>query len=229
MTYDLYIGDRTFSSWSLRGWLLLEKFGLPYNTHLVGLYAGTYRDELVHLAPARTVPSLKTPEGAVLTDSLAMAETLVERHPDISMYPSDPAARALARSITAEMHASFMALRNDCPNMITHVWEGFVPSDAVRADIARIEELWALAKARHGQNGPWLFGEYTIADAFYAPVALRITAYDLPISPASQDYVDCHLNDPAFLAWRADALTETYDPWPYPMDLGRRPWPGDAG
>jgi len=228
MTYELYIGDRTFSSWSLRGWLMLEKFGLDYNTHLVGLYAGTYREELAHLAPARTVPAMQTPEGYVLTDSLAMGETLVERHPDINLYPSDGAARALARTITHEMHSGFMALRDACPNMITHVWEGFQPSEAVLADIARVEELWALARSRHGQNGPWLFGEYTLADVFYAPVALRITAYGLPISDAAQAYVDAHLSDPAFLAWREASKSETYDPWPYPMDLGRKPWPGDA-
>lgn len=227
MTYQLYIGDRTFSSWSLRGWLMLEKFGLDFETHLVGLYAGTYREELAHLAPARSVPALQTPEGHVLTDSLAMAETLVERHPALNLYPRDPAARALARSITAEMHSGFMALRDDCPNMITHVWEGFAPSDAVLADLARIEELWALARTRHGEGEPWLFGKYSIADAFYAPVALRITAYDLPISEAAQTYVDAHLQDPAFLAWRETSKEETYDPWPYPMELNRRPWPGD--
>lgn len=227
MTYQLYIGDRTFSSWSLRGWLMLEKFGLDYNTNLVGLYAGTYREELAHLAPARTVPAMQTPEGYVLTDSLAMGETLVERHPELNLYPRDGAARALARTITHEMHAGFMALRDACPNMITHVWEGFKPSDAVLADIARIEDLWARARARHGQNGPWLFGEYSLADVFYAPVALRMTTYDLPISKDAQSYVDGHLSDPAFLAWREASKSEVYDPWPYPMDLGRKPWPGD--
>ncbi len=225
MTYELYIGDRTFSSWSLRGWLMLEKFGLPYNTHLVGLYAGTYRDELAHLAPARTVPTMQTAEGHVLTDSLAMAETLVETHPEIDLYPRDPAARALARSITAEMHSGFMALREACPNMITHVWKGFKPSDAVIADLARIEELWALARARHGSGGPWLFGQYSLADVFYAPVTLRMTAYGLPISDAAQRYVNAHLSDPAFLAWREASKSEIYDPWPYPMPLDRLPWP----
>ena len=227
MTYQLYIGDRTFSSWSLRGWLMLEKFGLDYNTNLVGLYAGTYREELAHLAPARTVPAMQTPEGYVLTDSMAMGETLVERHPDVALYPRDGAARALARTITHEMHSGFMALRDACPNMITHVWEGFEPSDAVLADIARIEELWALARARHGQNGPWLFGDYSLADVFYAPVALRMTTYDLPISPAAQTYANAHLSDPAFLVWRAASKSEVYDPWPYPMDVGRKSWPGD--
>jgi glutathione S-transferase len=227
MTSQLYIGDRTFSSWSLRGWLMLEKFGLDYNTNLVGLYAGTYREELAHLAPARTVPALQTPEGYVLTDSVAMGETLVERHPEVNLYPRNGAARALARTITHEMHSGFMALRDACPNMITHVWDGFEPSDAVLKDIARVEELWALARARHGQNGPWLFGEYSLADVFYAPVALRMTTYDLPVSADAQAYIDAHLSDPAFLAWRAASQSETYDPWPYPMDLGRKPWPGD--
>lgn len=227
MTYDLYIGDRTFSSWSLRGWLMLEKFGLPYNTHMVGLYAGTYRTELAHLAPARTVPAMRTPEGYVLTDSMAMAETLVERHPDVALYPHDRAARALARTISHEMHSGFMALRDACPNMITHVWEGFQPSDPVLADLARIEELWALARSRHGRNGPWLFGDYSLADVMYAPVALRITAYGLPVSDAAQTYVNTHLNDPAFLAWREASKSESYDPWPYPLSLPRKSWPGD--
>jgi len=225
MTYELYIGDRSFSSWSLRGWLMLEKFAFPFNTHLVGLYAGTHRDELAHLAPARTVPVMQTPQGHVLSDSLAMAETLVENHPDRDLYPRDPAARALARSITAEMHGSFMALRGDCPNMITHVWQGFAPSDAVLADITRIQYLWDLARSRHGKSGPWLFGEYSLADVFYAPVALRITAYDLPVSDAAQAYINHHLADPAFLAWREQSKSEIHEPWPYPMSLDRRPWP----
>ncbi|WP_439154083.1 glutathione S-transferase [Yoonia sp.] len=225
MTYDLYIGDRTFSSWSLRGWLMLEKFGLPYRTHMVGLYAGTMADDLAHLAPARTVPVLRTPEGHVLTDSLAMAETLVERHPDIALYPRDPGGRALARSMTAEMHSSYLALRGDCPNMISHVWKGFVPSNAVLDDIARIEMLWGLARERHGQDGPWLFGAYSLADVFFAPVALRMTAYGLPVSDTSQTYINHHLTDSAFLTWRTDSLSETYDPWPYPMQLDRAPWP----
>ncbi|MFN3663661.1 glutathione S-transferase [Yoonia sp.] len=225
MTYEVYIGDRTFSSWSLRGWLMLEKFGLPYQTRFVGLYSGTMAADLAHIAPARTVPAMTTPQGFVLTDSLAMAETLVENHPNVALYPRDPAARALARSICAEMHSGFSALRTECPNMIAYAWDGFVPSEAVLADLARIDDLWALARARHGTDSPWLFGDYSLADVFYAPVALRITTYGLPVSPAAQAYVDAHLRDPAFLNWRRLALEETYDPWPYPLDLPRKPWP----
>ena len=226
MTYKLYIGDRTFSSWSMRGWLMLEKFNLPFQTKIVGLYAGTYREEMAHLTPARTVPAMQTAGGHVLSDSLAMAETLVEENPDVALYPKDPAARALARNLIAEMHSGFMALREDCPNNINNVWTGFQPSDAVKADIARIEELWALARSRHGTSGPWLFGDYTIVDAFYAPVACRMTTYGLPISQDAQDYVDLHLADIPFRRWRAMGQTEVYDPFPYTSENPQQPWPG---
>lgn len=228
MTYQLYIGDRTFSSWSLRGWLMLEKFGLPFQTNMVGLYSGTMKTDLAHLAPAKTVPVLQTAEGHVLTDSLAMAETLVELHPDIDLYPRDPAARALARSMVAEMHSGFGALRDACPMMIRFGWKGFKPSQAVRDDLQRIEQLWSLARQRHGASGPWLFGEYSLVDVFYAPVAMRITAYDLPVSDQARAYVAAHLSDAVFLSWRKDALEEVHEPWPYPSDLPRTPWPGDT-
>lgn len=228
MTYELYIGDRTFSSWSLRGWLMFEKFGLDFNTKTVGLYSGTMQADLADLAPARTVPAMRTPAGHVLTDSLAMAETLVENHPDVDLYPRDPGARALARSITAEMHSGFGALRDACPMQLAFCWDGFQVSDRVNADITRIEYLWSLARGRHGADGPWLFGKYTLADVFYAPVAMRIVGYGLPVSDAASAYVQAHLRDPAFLAWRELAMKDSYAPWPYPQDLPRKPWPGET-
>ncbi|RYH01412.1 glutathione S-transferase [Salipiger sp. IMCC34102] len=228
MPYDLFIGDRSFSSWSLRGWLMLEAFGLPYRTHMVGLYDGTMARDLADLAPARTVPVLRTDAGHVIIDSLAMAETLAEAHPDAGLWPTDPGARALARSLVAEMHASFGALRSDCPMMLTHAWEGFAPSDAVRADLARIETLWSLARSRHGAGGPWLFGAYSLADVFFAPVALRIATYGLPVGAAAQDYVAAHLADPAIRRWRAMGLMKHYDPTPYALPLPKAPWPGPS-
>jgi glutathione S-transferase len=224
MTYDLYIGDRTFSSWSLRGWLMLEKFGLPYRTHLLGLYTGTLQADLAALAPARTVPVLRTPEGHILSDTLAMAETLAERHPDAGLWPQDPGARALARSMVAEMHSGFGALRSGCPMMLAHRWSGFQPTDAVLADVVRIETLWGLARQRHGAEGPWLFGRYTLADAFYAPVATRLFTYDLPIGQIARDYVAMTLTDPAFRTWRALGLTQSYDPMPYRQDATAADW-----
>ena len=181
--------------------------------------------EMAHLAPARTVPTLRTAEGYILTDSLAMGEELAQRHPEAGHWPSDGAARALARSITAEMHSGFMALREDCPNMISHVWDGFEPSDAVLKDVARVEELWSLARARHGADGPWLFGDYSLADVFYAPVAFRLTTYGLNVSSESQSYIDAHLRDPAFLKWKAEADKEIHEPFPYDFGLKKLSWP----
>jgi len=225
MTYDLYLGDRTYSSWSLRGWLMLEKFALPYRTTMVGLYSGTMARDLAPLAPARTVPAMKTPEGHVLTDSLSMAETLAERHPEAGLWPRDPAARALARNLVAEMHAGFGALRADCPNNLSCQWIGFAPSGPVHADVARIEALWSLAQERFGAGGQWLFGDYSLADVFYAPVACRLVTYDLPVGEAARAYINAHLGDPAFNRWQAEAATEVHEPPHYVLPLENRPFP----
>ena len=224
MTYDLYIGDRTFSSWSLRGWLMLEKFGLPHRDHLVGLYSGTMAEDMKPLAPARLVPALRTPEGDVIGETLAMAETLAERHPDAQMWPQEAPARARARWLSAAMTAGFTALRGDCPMQLQHVNVGFAPSEAVRTDLDRIEELWRYARAV-AQDGPWLFGRYSLADVFNAPVCARMVGYDLPVSAQAKAYCDTTIADPAFRAWRAEGLRTTYDPFPYDMGTQTRPWP----
>ncbi|HGG04168.1 MAG TPA: glutathione S-transferase, partial [Aliiroseovarius sp.] len=212
MTYDLYIGDQAFSSWSLRGWLMFEKFNIPYRLHMVGLYSGTMKDDLAALAPARYVPVMRDPNGIVVGDTLAMAETLAEQNPDAGLWPQDPAARALARWLVAEMHSGFGDLRNDCPMQLLRQWKGFQPSDGVRADLARIDALWDKAGNTFGGDGPWLFGDYSLADVFYAPVAARIAGYDLPVSDPCAAYVAAHLADPAFRAWRAEGLKKRYDP-----------------
>lgn len=225
MTYDLYIGDRTFSSWSLRGWLMLEKFNLPYRSHLVGLYGGTMAKDLAAVAPARLVPVLQTPEGTVIGESIAMAETLAERHPDAGLWPSDPSARATARWLCAEMASGFSALRSACPMQLAHVNKGFPAQEDVKADLARIEELWQLAKAEKTSEGPWLFGAYSLADVFYAPVAARIIGYDLPVSDDARTYCMTTIEDPAFKIWRAEGLNVTYDPFPYDMGVPTLAWP----
>ncbi|MGH1353908.1 MAG: glutathione S-transferase [Thalassovita sp.] len=226
MGYELFIGDQSFSSWSLRGWLLFEKFNIPVTTKMVGLYDGTMAEDLADLAPARLVPTMRIDRQIVIGETLAMAETLAERHPEAGMWPIDPAARALARWLTSEMHAGFSALRNDCPMQLLHQYVGFTPSQGVLKDLARIEELFSLARDQFGAAGPWLFGEYSIADAFYAPVAARIAGHDLPVSELVQAYVDTTLADPAFRHWRAMGLDKPYDPVPYAMDLATRDWPG---
>lgn len=233
MTYTLYIGDKSFSSWSLRGLLMLEKFDLPYRTQLIGLYGGTMAQDMAPLAPARFVPVLQTLEGDVVQDTLAIAETLAERHPDAGLWPADPSARILARWLVAEMHSGFAPLRETCPMNLRAAIDGFDVPEPVLADLARIERLWSTAQERFGRaDSPWLFGDYSLADVFYAPVAARIAGYGLPVGPAAQAYVQAHLADPAFRRWPAEGLCVSYDPEPYenafPKDAERRPWPGPA-
>lgn len=228
MTYTLFIGDRTYSSWSLRGWLMLEAFGLPYRIADVGLYAGTLAADLAPVAPARLVPALLTPEGEALGDTLAMAETLAERHPGAGLWPADPAARMRARWLAAEMHSGFAALRGDCPMDLAHAYRGFAPSPAVLDDLDRLDRIWSAARDRFGGAGSWLCGGYSLADVFFAPVAARIAAYGLPVGAAAGAYVAAHLAHPAFRRWRAAGLTDRYDPAPYAQDLPPAPWPGPA-
>jgi len=228
MTYDLIIADRTFSSWSLRGWLMFENFGIPCRVQMAGLYDGTLADDLAAFAPARLVPAMRTPEGNVVGDTLAMAETLAERHPDVGLWPAEASARISARWMVAEMHSGFMALRGECPMQLLHQYKDFVVSPAVRSDLDRLEELWSLARARFGQDGPWLFGEYSLADVFFAPVAARIAGYGLEVGADATAYVQAHLNDTAFRRWRALGATKNYDPVPYALDLATLAWPGPA-
>ncbi len=225
MTYDLFIGDRLFSSWSMRGWLMLEKFGLPYRTHMIGLYSGTMAQDMEPLSPARLVPAMRLPEGTVVGESLAMAETLAERHPDAGLWPSDPAERATARWLCAEMVAGFTALRGQCAMQLKHVWQGFSPSEDTLTDLARIETLWAHARRISGAKDGPLFGAYSLADVFYTPVAARIIGYGLPVSEANRDYCIELLSDTSVRQWRAMGLTVEYKPFPYALDLPIAPWP----
>jgi len=228
MTYELYIGDRMFSSWSLRGWLMLEKFAIPHTTHMVGLFSGTMAEDMAHLAPARLVPTLRTPEGTVVGESLAMAETLAERHPDAGLWPTDPAQRATARWLCAEMVGGFGALRSECAMQLDHIWVDFAVTDSVTLDLARIETLWQHARTVSGSTDGFLFGAYSLADVFYTPVAARIIGYDLPVSDASRAYCIALLSDPAVLRWQEQAREVQYDPTPYHLDLPTRAWSLEA-
>lgn len=228
MTYQLAIGDRTYSSWSLRGWLLFEKFGIPVKVQTGRLYSDDFQRLLSEFAPARLVPAMRVPEGWVVAETLAIAETLAERHPEAGIWPADPADRAMARWIAAEMHAGFSSLRGDCPMNLQKSYTGIAHRPEVLADLARIEALWRMAWARRGAaaEGGWLFGSYSAADAFFAPVAARIAGYDLPASEAGQAYVAAHLADPSFRRWRAMGWAQHIDQPFYHRDYAQRPWPG---
>jgi len=228
MTYRLAIGDRSYSSWSLRGWLLFEKFGIAVTVETGVLYSEDLARLLDRFVPARLVPAMMTPEGEVVGESLAIAETLAERHPAAGIWPADPAARAMARYMCAEMHAGFRDLRNECPMNLRKSYADSAPSAAVRADLARIEAIWARARDRFGAGGPWLFGTYSAADAFFAPVSSRIATYNLPVGADAMAYVAAHLADPAFRRWRAMGLAEPVEQPSYRMPYAERPWPGPA-
>ncbi len=224
MTHRLIIGDYTYSSWSLRGWLLLHRFGIPFRPELVEFDQDSVANQLKEHAPARTVPTLITDTGDVVWDSLAIAEELATRHPDAGIWPSDPSLRTLARNLAAEMHSGYNSLRNECPMNLSVAYKGFDPSDGTKADLARIDYVWGHALER--SNGPWLCGEYSAVDAFFAPVAARIAGYGLSVGEAAQAYVARHLADPAFRRWRALGEARAVAlPW-YAKDFNTVDWPG---
>ena len=228
MTYDLAIADRAYSSWSLRGWLLFDAFSLPVRVQHARLYTDELPRLLERFSPARTVPAMRTPEGTVVAESLAIAEELASRHPEAGLWPKDPAARAVARMLAAEMHAGFTALRSHCPMNLRVSYSDCAPPDAVLADIARLETIWSWARRETGAEGPWLCGVYSAADAFFAPVAGRIAGYNLPVGADAAAYVTAHLAHPSFRRWRAMGFADGADQEFYRRDYPRRPWPGPA-
>jgi glutathione S-transferase len=228
MTYSLVIGDRGYSSWSLRGWLLFAAFGIPVQTRSVRLYTDELQDLLAAHRPARTAPTLIMDDGLVVMESLAIAEELASRHPDAGIWPTNPTARAVARSVAAEMHAGFVALRSHCPMNLRVSYTDCAPTDAVLADLERLQLIWEWARKTTGAKGPWLCGDYSAADVFFAPVATRIATYNLPIGPAGQAYVAAHLAHPQFRQWRAMGLVDGADQPFYRRDYATRPWPGPA-
>lgn len=224
MMYELAIGDRGYSSWSLRGWLLFDAFGIPVHLKTARLYTDEVPQLLEDFKPSRTVPAIKTPEGYVVWDTLAMAEHLAEAHPDAGLWPTDPGLRALARSLAAEMHSSFTALRTVCHMNLRVSYADFEVDEDVMGELRRLEGLWGYALEQSG--GPWLCGEYSVTDAFFAPVAGRIAGYGLLVSDQAQSYVNQHLAHLPFRRWRAMGLVDGPDQAFYWRDNAQRPWPG---
>ena len=226
MTITLAIGDRAYSSWSLRGWLLFDAFAIPVKTMSARLYTDALPRLLADFPPARTVPVMRLEDGTVVPDSLAIAEELASRHPDAGIWPEAPRARAAARVLAAEMHAGFGALRAHCPMNLRVSYEDCAPPDAVLADLARLERVWAWAREETGARGDWLCGAYSAADAFFAPVAARIAGYGLEVGGQAQAYVAAHLAHPSFRRWRAMGMVDGADQEFYRRDWPRRDWPG---
>lgn len=225
MTYELVIGDRAYSSWSLRGWLLFDAFGIPVKTNRARLYTDELPTLLRQFHPGKTAPTMRTPDGVVVPETIAIAEELASRHPEAGLWPADPKARAVARVLAAEMHAGFGALRSYCPMNLRVSYADCAPPAEVLADLARLEVIWDWARDQTGSD-IWLCGGYSAADVFFAPVAGRIAGYNLPVSDRALAYVQAHLAHPSFRRWRAMGMVDGADQDYYRRDYPRRDWPG---
>lgn len=208
----LIIGNTNYSSWSVRPWLVLTHFGIPFEEVLAPLSGEGWKKNLQQVSPTGRVPVLI--DGAlVIPETIAIIEYLAEAHPDLAIWPSERGRRALARAAASEMHAGFSALRGSAPmNLRAHL-PGRVSRDQVADDLKRIESLWGDLLDQHG--GPYLFGGFSAADAMFAPVASRIRTYDLPVSDTGASYVEAIYALPAFQQLLAKAAAE---PWTVQRD-----------
>lgn len=207
----LVIANRNYSSWSLRAWLALRHTGAAFDEVVVPLWQANTKEEIRRHSPSGSVPVLKH-EDLAIWDSLAIAEWAAERFPEAGLWPADPSVRAVARSVTCEMHSGFGALRRELPMNIRLRSSKALSAEAER-DVARVEAMWADLRNRHGRSGPFLFGQFTIADAFYAPVATRFVTYGVKLSGAAAQYAETLLGMPAMGEWMDLARKE---PWSEP-------------
>jgi len=206
--YTLILGNKTYSSWSLRGWLAVRLAGIAFEEVVIPLRKAGTRAEILKHSPAGKVPTLIV-DGDPIWDSLAIAEYLAEQFPQKGLWPVDPAARRLARCVTAEMHSGFQALRGALPMDLSKHYPGHtIPADA-QADIDRVQQIWRDCRARFGSGGDYLFGRLSIADAFYAPVVTRFLTYDVALDPVSAAYCTAVTAWPAMREWAAAAGKET--------------------
>ncbi len=202
----LYVGNKRYSSWSLRAYLALAHTGAPYRLELIGLDLPDTRQNILAVNKAGRVPVLRHGD-LVVNDSLAICEYLHELFPDAHLWPTDRAARARARAVTAEMHSSFTALRSQMPMDLIGSRPGVGHTPETLAEAARVVEIWREARAR-ASGGPFLFGAFTIADAFFAPVTTRFTTYGVPVDDVGRAYIETIAALPSFPAWKADARHE---------------------
>ncbi|RFB04573.1 glutathione S-transferase family protein [Parvularcula marina] len=213
MSYTLVIGNKALSSWSLRPWLLMKAFDIPFTEANVRFRQKDTREQILAHSPAGLVPVLKDGD-LTIWDSLAIAEYLAEQHPENALWPEDRVARAHARTITAEMHAGFSNLRTIWPMDAITKDAGVLVPQAVQNDLNRIFDLWDETIDKFGGEGPYLFGEFTIADAFYAPVMYRIRPFGpLNMPQSSETYYKAMLDHPAMKEWEEGAEAEYEAGW----------------
>ncbi|MDU8573534.1 glutathione S-transferase family protein [Pseudomonas syringae] len=208
MSLHLIIGDKRYSSWSLRPWLVLEMTGASFTDQVIRLNQPDTRANILKYSPTGKVPALQCEHGTII-DSLAICEYLVERFPDAGLWPSDVAARAQARSACAQMHSGFVSLRSNMPmDLLQDQALEVIPVDT-QNDIDRIVELWAECRTASAESGPFLFGKPSIADAFFAPVAIRLRSYRVELPEEALKYIETIYQWPAFKRWQQAGLEES--------------------
>lgn len=209
MALTLAIGNKNYSSWSMRPWMALKGAGIAFDEVVIPLYTDAAdKQRILNFTRSGKVPALVDGDITVW-DSLAIIEYVAERFPDARLWPQDVAARAHARSVSAEMHSGFMPLRNECGMNIHRPIRPKPLSDDAKGNIARIQQIWTECRAKYGGQGPYLFGAFTGADAMYAPVIHRFRTYDIEVTPPVRAYMATMLANAAFQEWTQAALAET--------------------
>jgi glutathione S-transferase len=203
----LVIGNKNYSTWSLRPWLLLKHAGIPFEEEVISFNAADFRARVSRYSPSGKVPVL-IDGGLTVWDSLAIAEYVAERFPGKQLWPADVEARAVARSLCAEMHSGFAELRSTLTMNFSARFSGGLWRLGVQKEIARIIAAWDDARGRFGADGPFLFGAFSVADAFFAPVAQRFVGYDVKLPEGARRYVDTIQGLPAMKAWAEAARCE---------------------
>jgi glutathione S-transferase len=207
---QLVIGNRNYSSWSLRGWLAMRHTKLPFEEIFIPLNLPETKQQLATHSPSLLVPVLKI-DGTLVWDSLAIIEALNELAPEAGLWPDDRMARAIARSVAAEMHAGFFRLRRDMPMDLRARHPGLQHTEGALKDAERIVALWTDCRNRYGDGGPFLFGAWSAADIMYAPVAGRFRTYGVPVDAATQRYMDAVWTQPDMAEWVALSEREPYE------------------
>src|SRR5690349_12991788 len=209
MTLKLVIGNKNYSSWSMRPWLALRASNIAFEEIFIPLYTGSAdKDRILSFTRSGKVPCLIDGDVAIW-DSLSIIEYVAERFPETKLWPEDRAARAHARSISAEMHSGFLPLRDECGMNLHRPIRGVALSADARANVDRIDQIWSECRARHGESGPFLFGAFGAADAMYAPVVHRFRTYAVEVSPVAKAYMETMQTLPAFVEWTRAGLAET--------------------
>jgi glutathione S-transferase len=205
---EIVIANKNYSSWSLRPWMAMSMASIPFTERMIHFGEPRFSEEVRKISPAGRVPILIDGD-LTIWDSLAILEYLAETFPEKQLWPASREARAMARSVSNEMHSGFSALRNACPMNLRRPSRPIAMSSSVHADVDRIEDIFQSCRLKFGADGPFLFGAFSIADAMFTPVVTRFDTYAIPTRPHTRDYMNTIMATPAFRLWKADASKET--------------------